>query len=168
MYDRILVPTDGSESAEAAMEHAIGLAETVGAEVAVLHVIDTRRYDTSIDSAVEPLEREGEKYLDRLLRMAEGTGVPAITADVVIGRPARAILAYAADHDVDLVVMGTRGAGGLARRLLGSVTAYVVTHADVPVHVVPSVDAGETDADGPDTDEADADTDGTRDGVDAR
>jgi nucleotide-binding universal stress UspA family protein len=143
MYDRILVPTDGSESAEAAMEHAIGLAETFDAEIHLLHVVDTRHYDTSIESAVEPLERRGERYLDRLLEMAEGTAVPAITADVEVGRPARAILAYAEENQVDLVVMGTRGESGLARRLLGSVTEYVVTHADVPVHVVPTADEGE-------------------------
>jgi nucleotide-binding universal stress UspA family protein len=143
MYDRILVPTDGSDAAEAAMEHAVGLAETFGAELRLLHVVDTRRYDTSIESAVDPLERDGERYLDRLLTMAEGTAVPAVTADVETGRPARAILAYADENEVDLVVMGTRGEGGLARRLLGSVTEYVVTHADVPVHVVPTTDESE-------------------------
>lgn len=143
MYDRILVPTDGNASAEAAMEHAIWLAETFDAELRLLHVVDTRRYDASIESAVEPLERRGERYLDRLLTLAEGTAVPAITAEVVRGRPARAILADAEDNDVDLVVMSTQGEGGLARRLLGSVTEYVVTHADVPVHVVPTTDGSE-------------------------
>jgi nucleotide-binding universal stress UspA family protein len=143
MYDRILVPTDGGTSAEAAMEHAIGLAERFDAEILLLHVVDTRHYDTSIESAVEPLERRGERYLDRLLALAEGTAVPAITAAIERGRPARVILAYAAANDADLVVMGTRGEGGLARRLLGSVTEYVVTHAHTPVHVVPTVDEHE-------------------------
>jgi nucleotide-binding universal stress UspA family protein len=64
-------------------------------------------------------------------------GVPS-TTELALGRPARAILSTVADRDVDLVVIGTRGAGGLPRRLLGSVTTYVVTHADVPVHVVPA------------------------------
>jgi nucleotide-binding universal stress UspA family protein len=60
------------------------------------------------------------------------------TTELAIGRPARTILSTVDERDVDLVVMGTRGAGGLPRRVLGSVTTYVVSHADVPVHVVPA------------------------------
>jgi nucleotide-binding universal stress UspA family protein len=137
MYDRILVPTDGSDAPERAMAQALALAETFDADLHLLHVIDTRRYDTSIESAVEPLRTEGERYLDRLVEMAAGTEVPLTTA-IETGRPARAILAYVDAHGVDLVVVGTRGEGGLPRRLLGSVTEYVATHADVPVHVVPA------------------------------
>jgi nucleotide-binding universal stress UspA family protein len=139
MYERILVPTDGSASAERAMEQALGLAEAFDAELALLHVVDTRRYDTSIESATAPLEERGKRYLDRLVSAAGDAGVALSTA-IEYGRPARAILAYADANDVDLVVVGTRGEGGLSRRLLGSVTGYVVTHADVPVHVVPAVD----------------------------
>ena len=139
MYDRILVPTDGSASAEGAMAEALDLAEQGGAAVHVLHVIDSRFYDTSIDSAVAPLREEGEEYVDSLEAMAADTDVDVTTA-VEVGRPARRILEYVADNDVGLVVMGTRGRSELSRRLLGSVTRYVVTHADVPVHVVASDD----------------------------
>ena len=139
MYDRILVPTDGSGSAARAMAEALDLAEQSGATVHVLHVIDSRFYDTSIDSAVEPLRNEGEEYVEDLAAMAEDAGVDVTTA-VEVGRPARRILEYVSDNDVGLVVMGTRGRSELSRRLLGSVTKYVVTHADVPVHVVATVD----------------------------
>lgn len=142
MYDRILVPTDGSATAEAAMAHALDLAERYGADVHVVHVIDSWAYDTSIESAVAPLRKDGEEYVERLLEAAAGSDVPVTTA-VEVGRPARHVLEYADAHDVDLVVMGTRGRGGLPRRLLGSVTDYVVTHADVPVHVVPAADRDE-------------------------
>jgi len=142
MYERILVPTDGSATAEAAMEQATALATTFDAEVHVLHVIDTRRYDTSIESAVEPLRERGEEYVERLAEIAGAADVPFTTA-IELGRPAHRILEYVTEHDLDLVVMGTRGRGGLPLRLLGSVTDYVVTHADVPIHVVPAV--GETD-----------------------
>lgn len=137
MYERILVPTDGSTTAEAAMEQAIALATTFDADVHVLHVIDTRRYDTSIESAVKPLRERGEEYVDRLIEMAEREDVPLTTA-IELGRPAHQILEYITGHDIDLVVMGTRGRGGLPHRLLGSVTDYIVTHADIPVHVVPA------------------------------
>ncbi|WP_318568330.1 universal stress protein [Salinigranum marinum] len=148
MYDRILVPTDGSPSAEAAMDHALALAEAFDAELRLLYVINTRRYDTSIESAVDPLEREGERCLDRLVAAAGETDTP-ITTDIELGRPARTLLSSVDAHDVDLVVMGTRGEGGLPRRLLGSVTEYVVTHADVPIHVVPSVDHADDTHEGP-------------------
>ena len=139
MYDRILVPTDGSDHAERAMAAALALAEPDDAEVHALHVVDARLYDTSIDSAVAPLRRDGERFTGRLADLAEGTDVPVTTA-VEVGRPARAILEYVAANDVDLVVVGTRGRGGLVHRLLGSTTDYVVTHATVPVHVVPAVE----------------------------
>ena len=139
MYSNILVPTDGSGSAAGAMAEALDLAEQSGATVHVLHVIDSRFYDTSIDSAVEPLRNEGEEYVEDLAAMAEDAGVDVTTA-VEVGRPARRILEYVSDNDVGLVVMGTRGRSELSRRLLGSVTKYVVPHADVPVHVVASVD----------------------------
>ncbi|HKJ57633.1 MAG TPA: universal stress protein [Halobacteriales archaeon] len=139
MYRRILVPTDGSETAAAAMEEAIDLASTDSAEVHVLHVIDSWHYDTSIESAVEPLREEAEPFVERLAGMAEAAGVPVATA-IEVGRPAHHVLEYADDHDVDLIVLGTRGRGGLPRRLLGSVTQYVVAHAEVPVHVVPAAE----------------------------
>jgi nucleotide-binding universal stress UspA family protein len=138
MYDRILVPTDGSQTASAAMSAAVEIASRDRAEIHVLNVINTRYYDTSIDSAVEPLRERGEGYVDSLAELAADADVPVTTA-VEIGRPAGVILAYVDDYDIDLVVMGTSGRGDLERRLLGSTTEHVVTHAGVPVHVVPSV-----------------------------
>lgn len=138
-YRRILVPTDGSETASVAMEAAVELAVTFSADVHVLHVVDSWRYDTSIESAVEPLREEGEALVERLVELAEAADVP-VTAAVEVGRPAHHVLEYADEHDVDLIVMGTLGRGGLPRRLLGSVTQYVVTHASIPVHVVPSAE----------------------------
>jgi nucleotide-binding universal stress UspA family protein len=138
MYDRILVPTDGSPTANAAMAAAVEFATRDDAEIHVLNVINTRYYDTSIDSAVEPLRERGEGYVDSLAELAADADVPVTTA-VEIGRPAGVILAYVDDYDIDLVVMGTSGRGDLERRLLGSTTEHVVTHAGVPVHVVPSV-----------------------------
>lgn len=146
MYDSILVPTDGSEPAEAAMGHAIDLSEKYDADIHVLHVINARLYDTSIESQVAPLRRKGNEYLDRMTEIADEAGT-SITTEMEIGRPARVILEYVDDQDISLVVMGTRGRGGLPRRLLGSVTNYVVTNATVPVHVVPPSEAEEAEFD---------------------
>jgi nucleotide-binding universal stress UspA family protein len=144
MYSRILLPTDGSETAQAAVDHALSLAERYDADIHVVHVIDTHRYDTSIDSLVAPLRRAGEQYVERATAATAGEGVDVTTA-IEMGRPGRALLEYIDERDVDLVVMGTSGRGGLARRLLGSVTNYLVTHAAVPVHVTPPVDGTPTE-----------------------
>jgi len=138
MYSRILLPTDGSEHAEAAIEHALSLAERYDTDVHAVHVINTRRYDTSIESQVAPLRKKGDRYLSGVEEATADSDVPVTTA-MEMGRPGRALLEYADEHGVDLVVMGTRGRGGLPRRLLGSTTSYLVTHADIPVHVVPPV-----------------------------
>lgn len=121
------------------MAEAVALAERFDAEVHVLHVIDDWRYDTTIESAVTPLREEGETYCERCVAMATDAGV-AVQSEIELGRPARTILQYVDANDIDLVVMGTRGRAGLPKRLLGSVTDYVVTHAEVPVHVVPATD----------------------------
>ena len=139
MYARMLVPFDGSDSAAAAVDRAVELAATFGSAVHVLYVVDAWAYDTSIESAVEPLREEGEAHLKRLADRLGAVDVPITTA-IEVGRPARHILEYATEHDIELIVMGTRGRGGLQLRLLGSVTQYVVTHAEIPVHVVPAVD----------------------------
>lgn len=139
MYNRILIPTDGSATAEAAMDQAVDLAGKYDASIHVLHVIDSWHYDTSIESAVEPLRERGEEYVQPLVETAAGSDISTTTA-IEIGRPAHEILEYVDEHGIDLIVMGTRGRGGLPRRLLGSVTDYVVTHADVPVHVVPAAE----------------------------
>lgn len=137
MYERILVPTDGSPTAAAAMDEAVALADHFDAAIHVLHVIDSWHYDTSIDSAVAPLREAGEGYVESLAEVAASAAIPVETA-VEVGAPAAHILEYAADHDIGLIVIGTSGGGGLPRRLLGSVSRYVVTHADRPVHVVPA------------------------------
>ena len=142
MYSRILLPTDGSEEAQAAVDTALSLAAKYDTDIHVVHVINTRRYDTSIDSLVAPLRKEGKKHLQRVLEATAEADIP-VTTTLEMGRPGRALLEYADEHDVDLIVMGTRGRGGLPRRMLGSVTNHLVTHADIAVHVVPPVGTAE-------------------------
>ena len=137
MYREILVPTDGSDNAAKAMEHAIALAEGTGARIHVVNVINTRWYDLSIDSARRPLESDRESFIDDLVEMAEGTDLD-IVPEVLDGTPAREIINYVVRNDINLVVMGKRGRGDLENLLLGSVADYVVKHAPVPVHTVPN------------------------------
>jgi len=137
MYDRILLPTDGSEASDRAVAQAIGLARETGARLHVLYVVEDIPYAPEMmDDEVESQLREtGEKVLSSLRERADEAGIEVV-AELREGAPHAAILEYADEADVDLVVMGTHGRSGLDRYLLGSVTERVVRTADVPVLTV--------------------------------
>ena len=164
MYDNILYPTDGSAGSEAAAAHVKELASAFDATVHVLHVVDTREgglgmsgtfleEESQAMSGRSPEEgyigRHGDQFDrdevgDELADHArELLGASADSAEgidveiaVEMGTPHSAILQYADDNDVDLVVMGTHGRTGVERYLLGSVTEKVVRMADPPVVTV--------------------------------
>jgi nucleotide-binding universal stress UspA family protein len=138
MYDRILVPTDGSRQADHAFEQALDLAETYDAEVHLLYVVDVSALAGEFDAVtvIDQLEEAGREITDRLRERAAEAGVERVETSVVEGVPHRTILDYADENDVDLVVMGTHGRTGLDRYLLGSVTEKVVRLSDAPVLTV--------------------------------
>ncbi|SDM98377.1 Nucleotide-binding universal stress protein, UspA family [Halogranum gelatinilyticum] len=138
MYDTILVPTDGSDAAMNAVDHAVDLARQYDATLHVLAVVDPTSFSTlDVDpsTVVVAMERQAREAAQRVETVAEEAGV-AIETAVVRGDPARTITTYATDNEADLVVMGTHGRSGLDRYLLGSVTERVVRTADVPVLTV--------------------------------
>ena len=138
MYDEILVPTDGSPAADAAVEHAVTLAEKFDSTIHALYVVDATAYSSlegGSQMVAEALEDEGEAAVSRIRVAAEKAGVPA-DETVVSGTPFRSIIDYADEEDVDLITMGTHGRRGIDRYLLGSVTERVVRSADAPVLTV--------------------------------
>ncbi|USZ69808.1 universal stress protein (plasmid) [Halorussus salilacus] len=137
MYERILVPTDGSELATRAFEHALDLAATYDSELHVVYAVNVTA-GADVDTAMiqQELEKAGERATETLAERARDAGVEAVTVETVYGPPHRAILKYADENDVDLVVMGTQGRTGLNRYLLGSVTEKVVRLSDAPVLTV--------------------------------
>ena len=138
MYDRILIPTDGSPAAEAAIEHAIDIADKYDATVHALFVVDGGAYSTleaGAEIVMEALESEGEKAVERIAEIADDADLDCET-NVVSGTAYRTIREYIGDHNIDLVVMGTHGRRGIDRYLLGSVTERVVRTSDVPVLTV--------------------------------
>ncbi|MGQ4555867.1 universal stress protein [Halobellus sp. GM3] len=144
MYDRILVPTDGSECADRAVDHAIDIASQYGAELRVLSVIDARDMShsapaISIEQVEKALRERAESVIGDVADRAEEAGVSVITA-VEPGIPDDVVVEYANEHDCDLIVMGTHGRTGLERYLLGSVTERTVRRADVPVLTVRQTD----------------------------
>jgi len=137
MYEDILVPTDGSDGASAALDEAIDLAAAFDATVHSLYVVDINAASTESGALdlVESFEQRGESVVDAATERADEAGVDAV-GSVVTGKPYRDIIDYADEHGIDLVVMGTHGRTGLERYLLGSVTEKVVRTADVPVLTV--------------------------------
>lgn len=147
MYDRLLIPVDGSDVARRAAGRGLELARTVGAEVDVLHVVERRAIRLTRTSAERSRLRDrGESILAKIEAIAAEHGQP-VTTRMLEGKPAERIDEYAGDTDADLVVMGRQGRTGLGGRLLGSVTEQVLHRSDVPVLVVPDGNrTPETDA----------------------
>ena len=143
MYDAILVPTDGSPAAASAIDHAIELASTFDATVHALYIVDVALYsslEAGVDAVIEALEREGADAVETVRERCESAGVDTET-DVLVGTVHRSIRDYVAEHDIDLVVMGTHGRKGIERFLLGSVTERTVRLSDVPVMTVRASDS---------------------------
>ncbi|ARS91000.1 universal stress protein [Natrarchaeobaculum aegyptiacum] len=144
--ESILVPIDGSDAATAALETALSLAETAGASVHVLAVVDVEsgplRFDTDF---VTDLEDARRRLLEEV-RSEYGDRTVPVTGSIRRGVPARAILREASERDVDLIVLGRSGATGIVAPLLGSTTARVLRRATVPVLVAPGEDESGTDA----------------------
>lgn len=140
MYDRILLPTDGSEQAAGAAERAFDLAKNYDAELHVLFVVDSSAFASEVDATLvtDELEGYGTQTLNDVVERAEDAGVSNVESAIYFGTTHEEILAYAEKIDADLVVMGTHGRRGLDRYLLGSVTERVVRLSDVPVLTVRS------------------------------
>jgi len=146
MYDRILVPTDGSPSMQSVVDHAIELARLHDAELHGLYVVDTGSYatlpvETAWEGVTEMLREEGTLAVSELEDMA---GEMVVETAVKKGNPSRKIVEYTREHDCDTIVMGTHGRGGINRLLLGSVAERVVRASPVPVVTMPVSDTEPT------------------------
>ncbi|MGZ0748263.1 universal stress protein [Haloparvum sp. AD34] len=138
MYDAILVPTDGSEAAMDAAKHAFSHGERYDATVHVLSVLETSESAAIVgrgNEKLETLREQGDESTRRIVDEARERDIDAVGA-IEFGNPDRAILGYAADNDIDLIVMSTHGRSGVGRFLMGSVTEQVIRDGDVPVLAV--------------------------------
>ena len=143
MFDKIMVPVDGSEASGRAVQFASDLASRYGAEVIVLHVCE-HEYVYGVDVLPERLD-EATELVDGYVRAMKDAGLSA-RGNVVsapFGRTANAILTAVDDEQVDLIVMGTRGLSAWSRLLLGSVAHKVLHSAKVQVLLVHEPSKGE-------------------------
>jgi nucleotide-binding universal stress UspA family protein len=137
MYERILVPLDGSELAETALPYAGEIAGRLGSAVTIIYVSEPekpspyeRMHHSYMDRMVAATRREAAKYVDKK------TGTIQATSEILRGNAAEEIVDYADAKDVGLIVMTTHGLSGIKRWALGSVAEKVVRAADRPVFLV--------------------------------
>ena len=143
MYQRILVPVDGSPASHRGLQEAVALARSLNARLRLLHVIDEFALTmdlggASVDSLRTALHRYAEQILEAGKRRAGEQGVQAETATRLTAerRVAHAVLAEAADWKADVIVMGTNGRRGLSHLMLGSDAEVVLKSSPVPVLLV--------------------------------
>jgi universal stress protein A len=145
---RILVPTDFSESAEHALKYAVRLGKPFKATILVLHVFHLKEYlallserdqvDSGTASEVlEAAKSRAANKLEELVRRSEAKELVVLPI-LLVGVPFEEIVRYAAEREVDLIVMPTRGRTGVAHLLLGSTAERVISHSVCPVLVVRS------------------------------
>jgi len=130
IYERILVPVEGTETDGPVLEHIAGLASLCGAEVALLRVA---HYHTRDERTCELEDAEAD--LERAAEVLRGRGVTVRTL-IAHGEPAEVILAQAAELKPDLIAMATHGHGWAKRIVLGSVADHIRHNSDVPLLLI--------------------------------
>jgi nucleotide-binding universal stress UspA family protein len=130
---KILLVTDGSEQAELAATAAAELAKRTTSELHVAHIAAQYSYARA---AGEELPEVAQQVLDEQVSRLQNAGVTVAEAHVRVGPPAAAIVALAEHVGARLLIMGSRGLGGIRRALMGSVSDSVVRHAHCPIMVV--------------------------------
>jgi nucleotide-binding universal stress UspA family protein len=143
---KVLVPTDFSDSARKALVYGVSFAKEYGSEVVLLHVVETLAVGYASDLFPVPMaevfqEISGyaRKELGELAAEARAKGV-GVRELVVQGKPSAEILRVAKEQDVDMIVLGTHGKGVLDQALFGSTTERVVRKAPCPVLTVRPVE----------------------------
>lgn len=146
MMARILVATDGSEGADRAVDYAAQRAKAEGAELLIVNVIGGYGLPDTVTRAfahaqqawlAELLQSLSAQMLTKARDRAHKAGVGTILLESRSGDPAQTIIDIAKDKAVDAVIVGKRGAGRVAKLLVGSVSQKLVSLAPFPVTVVP-------------------------------
>jgi len=146
-YSHVLVTTDGSENAEAAIPHGTAIARRYGSDVHVLNVVDLQAAGGLFHAGgletefVERLDARGQDAVDSVATEIEGSA-PELTVETAVERTASfegaaaGVREYVEKNEIDLVIMGSHGRSNLKRQLLGSVASTVLRTVDIPVLVV--------------------------------
>jgi len=161
MYKKILVPLDGSKLAECALPHVEMLTKCDTEEVILVSVTELVQEYRVLEGVGEPIptpmggwvppsrplgerlvpeafgkeEKQAQRYLDRIAEKLAAKGINAST-EVLLGKPAEAIVGYAKQHACDLIVMASHGRSGPSRWAYGSVADKILRSSCVPVLII--------------------------------
>ena len=144
MYKNILLPTDGSDLSQVAVDNGLQFAKAVGAKVTGFYVMLERQPESFEDYAPvdvkaprldEVTKQESEKYLKVIADKAQAMGVPCQTHSMKHTSPHQAIITIATTTGCDLIVMASHGKKGITGELVGSETSRVITNCKIPVLV---------------------------------
>ena len=144
MYQRILVPVDGSETANKALIAGLQMARESGGRVHLVHVVEglsplaADPYGAYSGEVIEVMRQSGIKILEDALVVAQAAGVPADTElfDNFGDRLAEVVADAATRFNADLLVVGTHGRRGMGRLLMGSGAEQIIRLSPVPVLVI--------------------------------
>jgi nucleotide-binding universal stress UspA family protein len=143
MFQKIVMPTDGSDVSLLAAERAVELARLARGALLVVHVVEPYPYSgigaassAGLNEHLAQARTLAAAAFDRVRLLAERSGVAIETAMLEGDRPAEQIVEAARTAGADQIVMASRGRTGAARLLLGSVAARVLELSPVPVLVV--------------------------------
>jgi nucleotide-binding universal stress UspA family protein len=140
MYQKILVPLDGSEFAECSLDHVINLSQMglIG-EVILLNVLDPIFWcrEGCDFIAFRNIEfRQADKYLGKINSRLASEGIKARSEILEGGMPASCIVKYAKDNDLDLIIIASHGYTGINKMMLGSVALEVLHDSHVPILLI--------------------------------
>ena len=147
MYRRILVPTDGSDTAIFGLREAIKLAKDQNAQIRIIHIVDemvmgsSPAYAVVMDNIIDDLRAAGKSILASAQAMVQDAGITADTqlVEAFGGRSGEHILKTAQEWPADIIVCGTHGRRGLRRIVLGSDAEYLVRRTPVPILLVRAI-----------------------------
>ena len=152
---KVLLATDGSEEADLASRTAIELVEKTGSELHVVYaqsiplLVSPRPDDPFLDiigpyasEVIKDIKEKAQRLLDAQVQQVRAAGGAVAQAHLKIGGPVEEIVTLAQEMGAGLIVLGSRGVGGVGRALMGSVSESVVRHAHCPVLVVRSAQRG--------------------------
>ncbi|MBX0297616.1 universal stress protein [Haloarcula nitratireducens] len=146
-HSRVLITTDGSENAQAAVPYGTAIAQRYGSDVHVLNVVDIQAAAGPFNAGgleeefLERLDARGQDAVDSVASNIEES-TPNLTVETAVERTASfkgaaaGVREYVEENEIDFVVMGSHGRSNLKRQLLGSVASTVLRTVDVPVLVV--------------------------------
>lgn len=145
MYQRILVPIDGSPTAQLGLDEAIRLATLTQGRLRLVHVIDELSFALTMNAYAPPtrdwlerLRREGQDLLQKAKAAAQAAGIEAetILRDSFASSVPEDVVSEASEWPADLIVIGTHGRRGIGRMLMGSSAESILRFATVPVLLV--------------------------------